>query len=86
MEDIGNVFEIETSNLKQSYIDRQTDKIALSKPHGNCKSKLYNGYEYTHKNNLETTLNIAIKSQENKRGREGTRPTKTNPKEITHWY
>ena len=37
------------------------------------------------KSNPNTTLKIAIKSHENKRGKEEKRPTKTNPKQLTKW-
>ena len=35
--------------------------------------------------NPNTTLKIVTKSQENRRGREEKRPTKTNPKQLTKW-
>ena len=37
------------------------------------------------KSNQNTTLKIVIKSQENTRGREEKRPTKTNPKQLKRW-
>ena len=37
------------------------------------------------KRNRNTTLKLVIKSQENKRGREGKRPTETNPKQLITW-
>ena len=36
---------------------------------------------YTNKKASNTTLKIVLKPQENKRGREEKRPTKTNPKQ-----
>ena len=40
---------------------------------------------HTKESNPNTTLKIVIKSQENKRGREEKRTTKTNPKQLSKW-
>ena len=61
-------------------------QTAISKPHGNCKQKKPIIDTHTkRKRNPNTTLKIVIESQENKRGREEKRPTKTNPKQLTKW-
>ena len=71
-------FKKKNSNLKQPCLQIQT---AISKPHGNCKPKIYN--RYTYKEN--TRVNLVITREENKRGREEKRLTKTNPKQLTKW-
>ena len=59
-------------------------QIAISKPHGNHKLKIYNRYTQIKKKELkhDTKVSHQITREEGKRGKEGERPTETNPKQL----
>ena len=83
MQDIGNAFEINRPAIENNLVYIQT---AISKPHGNCKLKIYNRYTHTKKKKEykhNTKVSHRITREENKIGRGEERPTKTNPKQLT---
>ena len=74
MQDIENEI-LKNSNLKQPCLQIQT---AISKPHGNCKPKIYD--RYTHTENKSKFSHHKRREQK----RKGKKiPMKTNPKQLT---
>ena len=84
MQDIGNAFEIKRPVTLNNLVYIQT---ARSKPHGNCKPRIYNIYTHTNEKGIQiqhSSQSSNPKRREQKRkGRKKT--TKTNPKQLTKW-
>ena len=74
MEDIGNSFEIKRPATQSTLVYIQT---ALSKPHGNCKLKIYTRYTKTKKESKHTKVSHQVMREQKKKGRENIYKTKS---------
>ena len=97
MQDIWNAFEIEVSNLKHVYIYTYIYILHRYIQHYIYVYIHIDYYIKTSKSIIDKQTRKKIESkhntndshqitrEENKRGKEEKRPTKTNPKQLTKW-
>ena len=77
MQNFGNAFEIQRQPTENNLVYIQT---ALSKPHGNCKPKIFNKYKHKKVKGIKNPHQIQSSNQNRReqKEREEKRPMKTN--------